>query len=173
MTSDDKRAADIKRSGLIAEQAYQAGLAAGQAERDELRAMWERDSAALGTAIGQRDNARAVAEDNRARYVTAERERDELREALAARRKQMGVACMKHDLTHSLACGRCYAELVDALQAVLTTHSAEAEADMALQNAIANFSNSDAEVDAYHAAATASSEAEAKARAILAAGRVT
>jgi hypothetical protein len=37
MTSDDKRAADIKRSGLIAEQAYQAGLAAGQAERDELR----------------------------------------------------------------------------------------------------------------------------------------
>jgi hypothetical protein len=37
MTSDDKRAADIKRSGLIAEQAYQSGLAAGQAERDELR----------------------------------------------------------------------------------------------------------------------------------------
>jgi hypothetical protein len=53
-------------------------------ERDELRAMWERDSTALGVAIGQRDTARAVSEDNRARYVTAESERDELRGKLDA-----------------------------------------------------------------------------------------
>lgn len=51
-------------------------------ERDELRVLWERDSKALGVAIGQRDTARAVAEDNRALYVTAEAQRDELAAAL-------------------------------------------------------------------------------------------
>lgn len=45
-----------------------------------------------------------------------ERERDEAREALAARTKQMGVACMKHDLTHALACGYCEKELREALR---------------------------------------------------------
>lgn len=51
-------------------------------ERDQYRAMWERDSKALGEALGQRNTARAVAEDNRARYVTAEAERDEAGKAL-------------------------------------------------------------------------------------------
>jgi len=36
---------------------------------------------------------------------------DTLREELKKRAKQIGVACMKHDLTHSLACGHCHAEL--------------------------------------------------------------
>lgn len=53
-------------------------------ERDRLLVLWERDSKALGVAIGQRDSARAIAEDNRARYVGAERQRDELAEALRA-----------------------------------------------------------------------------------------
>ena len=34
----------------------------------------------------------------------------ELEESLKIRTKQIGVACLKHDLTHSLACGRCFAE---------------------------------------------------------------
>lgn len=35
----------------------------------------------------------------------------ELEQGLNERNKQLGVACDKHDLTHSLACGRCHAEL--------------------------------------------------------------
>ena len=46
-----------------------------------------------------------------------ERERDAALKALATRTKQMGVACMEHDLTHSLACGHCYAEALEALRA--------------------------------------------------------
>lgn len=34
-----------------------------------------------------------------------------LKEALAVRSKQIGVACLKHDLTHALSCGHCHAEL--------------------------------------------------------------
>jgi len=34
----------------------------------------------------------------------------ELEALLQQRAKQIGVACMKHDLTHSLACGRCLTE---------------------------------------------------------------
>ena len=70
-----------------------------------------------------------------------ERERDELREALAARRKQMGVACMKHDLTHSLACGHCYAELTQVLREAMNdlkhanARSAKARIAYALQRA--------------------------------------
>lgn len=41
-----------------------------------------------------------------------------LREELKKRAKQLGIACTTHDLTHSLACGHCYAEL-RARQAVL------------------------------------------------------
>lgn len=59
-----------------------------EAERDQLRVMWERDSKALGVALGHRDTARAVAEDNRALWsqcsqacATLQGERDALREA--------------------------------------------------------------------------------------------
>lgn len=46
-------------------------------------------------------------------------ERDAALKALATRTKQMGVACMEHDLTHSLACGHCYAEALEALRALV------------------------------------------------------
>ena len=32
------------------------------------------------------------------------------------RAKQIGVACLKHDLTHSLECGRCYRDMKEALE---------------------------------------------------------
>jgi len=35
----------------------------------------------------------------------------ELEAALAQRSKQIGVACLKHDLVHSLVCGICFSEL--------------------------------------------------------------
>lgn len=35
------------------------------------------------------------------------------RKALEVRNKQLGVACMKHDLVHSLACGICLTETRD------------------------------------------------------------
>jgi len=47
-------------------------------------------------------------------------ERDALKASLAERTQQIGVACSRHDLTHSLACGRCHKELLaerDALRA--------------------------------------------------------
>jgi len=75
--SETPECANCKRLKLWAETARDL-----QIERDDLRVMWERESTALGAAIGQRDRISAIAEDNRARYVTAERERDELREAL-------------------------------------------------------------------------------------------
>ncbi len=34
---------------------------------------------------------------------------ERLKEALQVRSKQIGVACLKHDLTHALACGHCHA----------------------------------------------------------------
>lgn len=70
----DAKVADIKMVWL-------------ERQRDEFRALWERDSKSLGVAIGQRNTARAVADDNRARYVTAESERNELAEALREARK--------------------------------------------------------------------------------------
>lgn len=48
-------------------------LAALRAERDQFKAMWERDSTALGKALAQRDTARADAEDKRARVAEAVR----------------------------------------------------------------------------------------------------
>jgi len=36
---------------------------------------------------------------------------EKLKEALRIRSKQIGVACLKHDLTHSLKCGHCYKDL--------------------------------------------------------------
>jgi hypothetical protein len=77
-------------------------------ERDDLRTMWERDSTALGVAIGQRDTARAIAEDNRARYVTAERERDELRAVLMSVRARAECTNngMGADILAILAAGR-------------------------------------------------------------------
>lgn len=47
------------------------------------------------------------------RLLAMTHERDE---ALAARTKQIGVACMTHDLTHALACGHCYAEALETLR---------------------------------------------------------
>lgn len=44
-----------------------------RAERDQFKAMWERDSTALGKALAQRDTARADAEDKRARVAEAVR----------------------------------------------------------------------------------------------------
>ena len=49
---------------------------------------------------------RAVAADRDA----ARAEVGRLTAALQVRSKQIGVACLKHDLTHSLACGHCAAE---------------------------------------------------------------
>lgn len=40
-----------------------------------------------------------------------EREIDALTSELRQRAEQIGVACHKHDLTHSLACGQCMNEL--------------------------------------------------------------
>jgi hypothetical protein len=50
-----------------------------------------------------------------------ERELAAAQEALAARNKQLGVACMKHDLTHSLACGHCFAARDESLRYVRET----------------------------------------------------
>lgn len=50
------------------------------------------------------------------RIRKAEQTRDELAAALAARNKQLGVACTTHDLTHALACGHCFDELAAALR---------------------------------------------------------
>lgn len=47
-------------------------LAALRAERDQFKAMWERDSTALGKALAQRDTARVDAEDKRARVAELE-----------------------------------------------------------------------------------------------------
>jgi hypothetical protein len=77
--SETPECANCKRLKLWAETARDL-----QIERDDLRVMWERESTALGAAIGQRDRISAIAEDNRGRYVAVERERDELREALQA-----------------------------------------------------------------------------------------
>jgi len=87
MTSDDKRAADIKRSGLIAEQAYQAGLAAGQAERDELRDKLDSTCTPESFADLIRQRADLIRQLERSQGAEADcarlvRERDALREAL-------------------------------------------------------------------------------------------
>ena len=39
--------------------------------------------------------------------IRQDAEIDELKDELKKRSKQIGVACLRHDLTHSLACGRC------------------------------------------------------------------
>lgn len=52
-------------------------------------------------------------------------ERDRLRKELKKRAKQLGVACIEHDLTHALACGRCLAEAnarIAELEKELTTY---------------------------------------------------
>lgn len=41
------------------------------------------------------------------------------RKALEVRNKQLGVACMKHDLVHSLACGICLTETRDLAEHIL------------------------------------------------------
>lgn len=46
------------------------------------------------------------------KYAELLAERDELAEKLKLRTHQIGVACHEHDLTHALACGRCYQELI-------------------------------------------------------------
>lgn len=51
---------------------YWNELAALRAERDQFKAMWERDSTALGKALAQRDTARTDAEDKRARVAELE-----------------------------------------------------------------------------------------------------
>ena len=50
-----------------------------------------------------------------------------LQDALKVRSKQIGVACMKHDLTHRLACGHCYKQLQDALEQVCEAATALAD----------------------------------------------
>ena len=77
--------------------------------------------------------------------------RDILREELEKRAKQLGVACLEHDLTHSLACGRCLAaaekraEAAEAREAKLSDvveaakvwrRCANDETEVALCNAI-------------------------------------
>jgi hypothetical protein len=42
----------------------------------------------------------------------------DLEDSLSVRSKQIGVACLKHDLIHSLKCGRCYSELEEQLATV-------------------------------------------------------
>ena len=68
-----------------------AELDALRAERDQFKAMWERDSTALGKALAQRDTARTDAEDKRARVAELEERLDamiplfeEARDALPA-----------------------------------------------------------------------------------------
>jgi hypothetical protein len=110
------RVIDIDLAWQAWQAAHAAGFEAGVDQRDEFKIWWERDSKSLSVALGQRDTARAVAEDNRARYAVAERQRNELAEALRVRTKQLGVACMTHDLTHALACGHCFRELAETLR---------------------------------------------------------
>lgn len=42
-----------------------------------------------------------------------------LRDELKIRAKQLGVACLRHDLTHSLQCGHCFATMQEALEAII------------------------------------------------------
>jgi chromosome segregation ATPase len=53
--------------------------------------------------------------------LAAQMDRDTLREELAKRAKQLGVACMTHDLTHSLACGHCHKELRELVREAWTS----------------------------------------------------
>jgi hypothetical protein len=72
-----------------------------------------------------------------------------LRKALEARNKQLGVACLKHDLTHSLACGHCFAELrkdADRYRWIRTAGAWESEIGMDILSE--NPSLFDAAVDA-------------------------
>lgn len=50
--------------------------------------------------------------DLAAELAEVKKECDALRDELRKRAKQLGVACETHDLTHALACGHCYAELL-------------------------------------------------------------
>jgi len=61
-----------KRRGNVTKWMYWNELAALRAERDQFKAMWERDSTALGKALAQRDTARTDAEDKRARVAELE-----------------------------------------------------------------------------------------------------
>lgn len=45
-----------------------------------------------------------------------QQENEKLKNELAIRAKQIGVACLRHDLTHSLACGRCLEKAIEALE---------------------------------------------------------
>jgi uncharacterized coiled-coil DUF342 family protein len=56
-----------------------ARVAELEAESERLRVLWERDSAAFGTAIAQRDTARAEREDYRARLAEVACENTDLR----------------------------------------------------------------------------------------------
>lgn len=62
-----------------------------RAERDQFKAMWERDSTALGKALAQRDTARTDAEDKRARVAELE--------ATVARYRQYEYVEARHDET--------------------------------------------------------------------------
>lgn len=50
------------------------------------------------------------------RINVLESEKVALEKELQTRAKQIGVACLRHDLTHSLACGRCLNIAVEALR---------------------------------------------------------
>lgn len=68
----------------------EAELVALRAERDQFKAMWERDSTALGKALAQRDTARVDAEDKRARV--AELEADAARWRMLRRQEGVSVS---------------------------------------------------------------------------------
>lgn len=74
---------------------------------------------------GQREVVRLLKEENerlRAENAT-------LREELRKRAKQIGVACMKHDLTHSLACGHCHEELRELVREVIDYYPSGSDPD--------------------------------------------
>jgi len=99
--ADSNRRVAIKRLNVINEQ---KDTIAKQAEEIEaLKAeveRWESKDQTYANHI--------IKTNNKLKESEAEVER--LKAELKTRAKQIGIACMEHDLTHSLACGRCYAE---------------------------------------------------------------
>jgi hypothetical protein len=65
----------------------------------------------LAEAHAETDSAVYARDEAYRMLAECERERDMLVEALKERLKQIGVACLKHDLIHSLVCGVCHSEL--------------------------------------------------------------
>jgi nitrite reductase/ring-hydroxylating ferredoxin subunit len=62
----------------------------------------------------------------------------ELEPELQRRANQLGVACLKHDLTHSLACGHCLEQAREALRLVKGMHVAfKPHIDKAINDALA------------------------------------